>query len=180
MRPEPLTKRPSHLGLVVADLDAAMAGLGASWVAMEPVAVPVAWPGREARAARLRIAWASLGRLHCELIEAVDVDPWMRTGRLHHVGWWVPDVEGASKRLAELGLPLEACDESPSGRPIHFAYHRAREGRVEVSAGRRGEQLRRLCPRPAADLVEGVDLDGALPSLFAQLRALAGSLRTAA
>lgn len=154
MIPELLQERPSHVGLVVTDLEASLERLRrlARWVEMEPVAVPFRVGDGDGMtlADNLRLAWACLGELHVELIEALDGTPWSRelAGGLHHIGWWVDDVAAGSDQLRVAGLSCEAADWTADGRPRHFAYHRHAVARVEVSSARRGAEIRRLCGPP--------------------------------
>jgi hypothetical protein len=127
---------PSHIGIVVADLQAAMVELGAAW--------RTSWsPGRDgsigipyrARAGiktvHLRTAWGERGPLRVELIEAVADSIWPQGGGAycHHFGYSVPDLEKEARRLCELGLELEwTRAEGPSAGINGFGYFRFPSG----------------------------------------------------
>jgi hypothetical protein len=112
----------SHVGLVVASLEAAMAELGpvldTTWteVAERPVG---GWT--------LRVTFAVGGPPFLELIESVPGSPWEATG-VHHLGWWA-DRDGERERLAALDLHPDV-DGSAIG--ALFDYYRAPESGLRI------------------------------------------------
>ncbi|RDI64350.1 VOC family protein [Nocardia pseudobrasiliensis] len=123
-----------HVGIVVADLEAAMAEysehLGVEW--RPPV--PVQSDLRTEDGSRLftsRMVYSRQGPPYMELLERRAGTPWSEPG-LHHLGLWTPDVESESERLTEAGLPriISAADHS-TGAP--FVYHQTADGvRLEL------------------------------------------------
>lgn len=125
--------RHFHVGIVVADLDAAKKELTR--------AIGVRWrPERcgtrqirlrhEVRALTMRLNYSVEGPPFIELIEAVPGTLWELAGHghAHHLGFWSDDLRRESDRLTNLGLQLIASDAAPAGGFEVFAYHRAVAG----------------------------------------------------
>jgi hypothetical protein len=107
---------PDHVGIVVEDLDAAIAELRslAGLRFVEPQVVPVGpW--------RLRVAFARSGPPYLELIEAQAGTPWETSAALDHLAWFSDDLEADMAALAAVA-PVE-LDGTAHGR--RFSYHRA-------------------------------------------------------
>lgn len=60
---------------------------------------------------------------------------------MHHVGYWVDDIDTVSRQLEARGMPMEVrFDNAAEVRDV-FVYHRGRDGlRIELG----GEQQRKL------------------------------------
>jgi hypothetical protein len=140
-----------HTGVVVDDLDAAKAELGAQ--------LGVTWfeGGGEVRlrtddgtrTVRTAYALSMQGPHHVELCRAVAGTFWTAAppGHAHHLGYWTEDVAAASASLSQRGMPLVGSVSFDDDSPPVCAYHRAANGLyVEVV----GTALRRLLlPRPS-------------------------------
>lgn len=120
-----------HVGVRVADLDAAMqqlgGALGVRWASpMVRDAQPVWRPERGLERVPMRFCYSVEGPMHIELLESSGGSFW--DGRdapgAHHVGVWVDDVDAEAERLVSLGWSLEACRSDPGADGTHgiFAY----------------------------------------------------------
>ncbi len=130
MRPED----QFHVGIVVDDLDAALAELtdlaGYGWCPVLELETPVLLAGDEIMLP-LRFAYsASLPRI--EVIQSVPGTPWMPLAGsgAHHIGYWSDDLVADGALLGARGFLAEATGTQPDGVPI-WAYH-ARPGRPRV------------------------------------------------
>jgi hypothetical protein len=103
---------PTHVALVVRDMEASMA-------ALQP------------------FAFSASGPVLLELIQAVPGSVWQPRDEdyYHHIGYLLPKerfVE-TSRRLDSIGLHLEATRWHPSGAPHRWVYHRQAGGmRLEL------------------------------------------------
>jgi catechol 2,3-dioxygenase-like lactoylglutathione lyase family enzyme len=131
-----------HVGVVVVDLDAAMArigaGLGVDWASVQERSQPLRTAAGACLTEDLRFTYSANGHLHVELIESGPGSVWTPTEPygLHHIGAFADDIAVAPGS----GMTLEfggGHGEIPAG----FAYYTAPEGiRVElVESARRGE-----------------------------------------
>ena len=120
-----------HVGVRVADLDAAMQqlgpALGVRWA--EPRDrddQPVWTPGGGLERVPLRFCYSVEGPMHIELLESSGGSVWDAGDApgTHHIGVWVDDVDAESERLISLGWSLEACRSDPGADGTHgiFAY----------------------------------------------------------
>ena len=129
-----------HVGIVVPDLEAAMADLAAQlrfdFAIVFDDDLEVREPPDADRAIHLRIAY-SPQRPALELIQAVPGTPWApaRVG-LHHLAYFVDDLPAESGRLAG-ACPIEICGRDADGNvPTTFTYHTGGLFRVELLAPR--------------------------------------------
>jgi hypothetical protein len=131
-----------HVGVVVEDIDDAMATIGANlgirWAPVLARGQAVRTGGGETRIEELRFTYSADGPPHVELIEAWPGSVWgaPQPHVLHHIGAFSDDIATPPGE----GLLLEfggGHDEAPSG----FAYYTAPGGiRVElVDASRRAD-----------------------------------------
>ena len=109
---------PFHIGIVVADLDAAMAELtraaGLSWG--EPI-------DRRTGEWDYRIVYSIEGPPHVELVEGAPGSPWDASEgpRLDHAGWWIDNVSAEKERLEAIGLSVDAdLRPLPGGRAVYM------------------------------------------------------------
>jgi hypothetical protein len=125
-----------HVGIVVDDLDAALAQLtdlfGYRWC--DEIAVPtdVALP-TGGRVVDFRFAY-SMDAPRLEIIQSIPGTLWtpVADSGVHHLGYWCDDVDGASAALERSGLAREAAGVQPDGSAT-WAYHRAASGpRIEL------------------------------------------------
>jgi|ETNmetMinimDraft_35_1059890.scaffolds.fasta_scaffold307311_1 hypothetical protein len=136
-----------HIGVVVPNLDKAMDELGAAfgydWSTIRDVDfVDLATPNGKT-SAKLRIAFASPGPPWVEVIEARDASVWSAStgAALHHLAYWVDDLEKESEHLESVGMGFELGRSDEEGRLSGFAYHlNPQGGRVELvdESGRDG------------------------------------------
>jgi len=130
-----------HIGLQAENLSQACnllsAALGISWA--EPVGgwpVQVRMAGRdELEESEGRFTLSRQGPPYLELGQNVPGSPiWHSDGQpisVHHLGFWVEDVEAASARLSEAGFPFEAGGLAADGQ-LRYAYHQVGGMRIEV------------------------------------------------
>jgi hypothetical protein len=105
---------PSHIGMVAADIEAAMAELGPAWGTQwypgRDGSVDIPYQARDKiQAVPLRTAWGQRGPLRVELIQGVAGTIWpIQEGvYMHHLGYGVADLALEARKLADLGLALE-------------------------------------------------------------------------
>src|SRR4051812_45661960 len=126
-----------HPGLIVDDLDAAMAAysdiLAVEWASPKRNQTPVRGPQGIVE----RETWLtySLGEgHHIELIWEVAGGVWSPASpqpRLHHMGFWVDDLQAESARLVAKGYALHLTGPAEEGA-LHFAYHDAKQGALFI------------------------------------------------
>ncbi|MFO7165834.1 MAG: VOC family protein [Mycolicibacterium hassiacum] len=126
-----------HTGVVVADLDAAMARLSAiggyEWTAPLEFSLPVRIADTD-RTVDFRFAY-SLQAPHLELVQQIPGTIWTPVpgNAAHHLGYFVDDVAAVSERLAAAGFEREACVVGEGGAAAAFAYHIDAAGvRIEI------------------------------------------------
>ena len=124
-----------HVGMVVDDLDAAMAELselfGYAWCPPMAVETPVRLPGGDIT---LDLCFAySATTPRVEVVRSVPGTPWVPADSgLHHVGYWSDDLAGDAARLMAGGYTEEAAGVRADGAPI-WSYHRSPQGpRIEL------------------------------------------------
>jgi hypothetical protein len=147
---------PSHIGIVVPDLDTACvdltATLGVSWAPVAEQRV-VARAGDIVIDALVSLTWSREGPPHLELLHAAPGTPWAAEGTrvFHHLGYWTDDVRAAVERLEHAGLVVELSGVGPAGEcPADFAYLTGGGLRVEVlDAGRKARLDRWFHAAPA-------------------------------
>ncbi len=120
-----------HVGIVVEDIEAAMAELSA--------ALGVRW--RKPNESKypdwtVKVVLSIEGPPFLELIEGgKDGGPWDVSGgpRIDHIGYYSDDVMRDREYLAANGLPLD-FDPAPFGKGANYCYHRgpATGARVEL------------------------------------------------
>jgi catechol 2,3-dioxygenase-like lactoylglutathione lyase family enzyme len=121
-----------HTGIVVADLDAALDRLTkqAGYQFCDPMELefPVRTPAGESMVT-LRFTYSRPPGAQVEVIQQVPGTVYMPEpgSGLHHLGYWVDDVDEASSALEAAGAPLEAAGPGPDGK-LMWAYHRPEHG----------------------------------------------------
>ena len=108
-----------HVGMVVDDLDAAMAELselfGYTWCPPMAVETPVRLPGGDIML-DLRFAYSATTP-RVEVVRSVPGTPWMPADSgLHHVGYWSDDLAGDAARPGGTGLRGRGRRRAPSRR----------------------------------------------------------------
>jgi catechol 2,3-dioxygenase-like lactoylglutathione lyase family enzyme len=126
-----------HTGVVVPDLDAAMARLSAlggyQWI--NPLTYTL--PFRTANGTReLTSTFVySLQSPHVELIQQVPDSPWIAApgNSVHHLGYFVDDLAETARTLEANGFTFEAtADTSPSDLALFAYYIDAFGTRIEI------------------------------------------------
>ena len=125
-----------HVGIVVDDLDAALAELselfGYRWCPQIAVETPVRLPAGDI-VLDLRFAYSATTP-RVEVIHSVPGTPWVEAAGsgIHHVGYWSDDLDADAARLVARGYAEEAAGVRADGGPI-WSYHRCPHGpRVEL------------------------------------------------
>jgi hypothetical protein len=125
-----------HVGVVVDDLDAALAELselfGYRWCSVISVPTPVSLPTGD-EVLEFTFAYsASVPRL--EVIRAMPGTLWepAADSGIHHLGYWSDDVAADSAELLRRGFATEATGRRPDGEP-YWSFHRSASGpRIEL------------------------------------------------
>jgi hypothetical protein len=126
-----------HTGIVVPDLDAAMSRLGAlagyRWITPLTYTLPL----RTVTGVREFTSTFvySVQSPHVELIQEVPGSPWIAAvgNAVHHLGYFVDDLDAAGRMLYECGFTLEATADMSSRELALFAYYRDAVGtRIEI------------------------------------------------
>ena len=129
-----------HLGVVVEDLEPALAQLGAllglGWTDVVQTDVRQQRP-RGVDEFVMRVAYSTGAAPHLEVIEAIPGSLFALpdANRLHHFGLWVDDVAAESARLDALGVPRVAALLPDEGGPSPIVFHARPDGeRLELCA----------------------------------------------
>lgn len=123
-----------HIGARVADIEAAMAdmgaGLGLRWAGVMEREQPVWTPDGGARTVPLRFTYSCEGPQHVELLQSPPGSPWhgADTPGIHHVGYWATSVADEVERLTAGGWTLELAAVAPEDGYGSMAYLRSPSG----------------------------------------------------
>jgi catechol 2,3-dioxygenase-like lactoylglutathione lyase family enzyme len=107
-----------HVGLVVADLQVAMAALGTTGVRWSTVQHPVARLRlADGRLEELQVGYVAQrgGEPRIKLIGGVEGTYFDPTAGVHHLAHWVDDLDRATHALVDAGHVVEATGEEPDG-----------------------------------------------------------------
>lgn len=135
MSPVPAHANLFHSGIVVDDLERAMAELGEEvgvrWTPIIDNVRPIVTDGRTVDL-RFRMVYSIDGPHRYELVQAIPGTLWQavpeQPARLHHVGYWSDDIEADGAALERAGAPTVAIAQTPDGGAPVFRYHRSRLG----------------------------------------------------
>ena len=126
----PLSGGLYHVGIVVPDVEAAMAHftevLGAEW---GPIVETDAIDVRDADGHDLtlpnKICFSTVAP-HLELIQELPGSVWVcnEHSNLHHVGFWADALPSDSGAFAASQCPLQICGREGAQVPVGWAYHR--------------------------------------------------------
>lgn len=117
-----------HFGIVVTDLDAAMAEWNAIhgfvWGPVQHREIMVRQPNGVVLA-DFRFTYSIAGPPHIEFITATPGTVWdtSTSGGVHHLGYWSHDLIADAQRLADAGYEQLASYDAADGRALGFTYH---------------------------------------------------------
>lgn len=138
-----------HIGIVVEDLDQAMDELGSAfgytWSSIREASFDLTTASGPA-AGSARIVFARPGPPWLEVIQAPAESIWGAAdgAHLHHLAYWVQDLQAESDRLASMGFAFELGQKDEEGRLSGFCYHLNPHGsRVELVADRARDAMER-------------------------------------
>lgn len=126
-----------HIGLIVADLEAAAAEfsalLGLEWAVPRERQLRVKTPDGDADVGfRFTYSRAADGAPMIELVQGWPDTPWWvaegEPAVLHHIGFWSDDLAADAGRLEEAGARIEMQLVNRDGTPRLFTYQRLRSG----------------------------------------------------
>lgn len=118
-----------HTGIIVDDLDQAMASwgdaLGLLWAPPRTSTVPLRCPdgvvGRE-----VRFTYSLQGPHYIELLEQIDPSPYLNVtgGRhVHHLGYFTNDLARAAQELEDKGFRMELSGVGDDGGVARATFH---------------------------------------------------------
>lgn len=126
-----------HTGVVVPDLNAAMARLSAlagyRWITPMTYTLPFRTP-TGVRELSSTIVY-SLQSPHLELVQGVPGSPWMAApgNAVHHLGYFSDDLTASARSLEANGFTLEMTADVPDSELGLFAYYTDSSGvRIEI------------------------------------------------
>lgn len=126
-----------HTGIVVPDLDAAMARLSAlagyRWIAPVSYTLPFRMTSGTREITSTFVY--SLQAPHVELIKEVPGTAWAAApgNAVHHLGYWTDDLGESAKLLEDNGFTFEAtADTAPADLALFAYYIDAAGTRIEI------------------------------------------------
>jgi catechol 2,3-dioxygenase-like lactoylglutathione lyase family enzyme len=129
-----------HVAIAVDDLEAAMEhygstlGVGFSEI-LSFAGMPLVRPDGGEAHNDVRVVWTTGNEPPLELMQGPPGSIWEvgpGENRIHHVAFWVDDLEAESRRLEEAGMQLQLT-LAPGRPPKGMAYHLAPSGmRIEL------------------------------------------------
>jgi hypothetical protein len=137
------------MGIVVQDLDRAMDELGAAlgyrWSDVRDMALDFVTPAGPGSLSA-RVVFTRQGPPWLEVIEGPRDSIWSAANgnALHHLGFFVDNLEAERQRLTELGMEFEVGGRGPDGRVTGFAYYKSPiSGRIELVDERLRDSMER-------------------------------------
>jgi hypothetical protein len=126
-----------HTGIIVPDLDAAMARLSAlagyRWITPLTYTLPFRTTTGTHEFSSTFVY--SLESPHLELIKEVPASPWAAApgNAIHHLGYFTDDLAGTARTLEDNGFTFEAtADVAPPGLALFAYYIDAFGTRIEI------------------------------------------------
>lgn len=126
-----------HTGIIVPDLDAAMARLSAlagyRWIS--PVSYTLPFRTTAGTQEVTSTCVYSLQAPHVELIKEVPGTVWTAApgNAIHHLGYWTDDLAASAKVLEDNGFTFEATADTAAPDLALFAYYLDAAGtRIEI------------------------------------------------
>lgn len=121
-------QRTYHLGVRVADIDAAMRemgeALGVTWCSLQQREQSLWTPAGGTTTVPLRFTYSAEGPQHIELLQGTPGSVWDGSvdAGAHHVGVWVDDVAAETASLARAGWSVVAAQRAPGDGYGAFTY----------------------------------------------------------
>jgi len=126
-----------HTGIVVPDLDAAMARLSAlagyRWIKPLSYTLPIRTVTGSHELTSTIVY--SVQSPHVELLQEVPGTPWTAApgNAVHHLGYFTDDLAGAARELERNGFTFEMTGDVPGSELAMFAYYLDSAGtRIEI------------------------------------------------
>ena len=127
-----------HVGHLVADIDRAMADIGAAtgleWARVQYVPNRTVWtPGRGTDEVELTFVYSRSGPQHVELLCGAPGSIWdgsATAAGVHHVGVWSDSIPVDAERFVTRGWTISAAARSPEDGFGGFAYVTAPTGMI--------------------------------------------------
>ncbi len=114
-----------HVGIVVADIDAAMtqltAATGITWAPVQRD-IPVHYGTKDGEVDWISSFVYSKEMPHIELLQQKDGTIWEKTG-FHHLGLWRQDVDASSHEIEQRGCTWEVAMVDENGSRVGGCYH---------------------------------------------------------
>jgi catechol 2,3-dioxygenase-like lactoylglutathione lyase family enzyme len=123
-----------HIGIRVADLEAAMAEVGAqagvTWASVQDRPMSVWLPGSGPVVLQLALTYSVEGPVHLELMQGPKGSIWDGSDQpgAHHFGYWSDDVGADTQELLAAGWTLELAANPPEEGYGRFTYVRSPSG----------------------------------------------------
>ena len=123
-----------HIGIRVADIDAAMAEVGkqagVTWASVQDRPMSVWLPGDGPVVLQLALTYSVEGPVHLELLQGPAGSIWDANDvpGAHHFGYWSDDVGADTRSLLADGWTLELAAAAPDDGYGRFTYVRSPSG----------------------------------------------------
>jgi Glyoxalase/Bleomycin resistance protein/Dioxygenase superfamily len=123
-----------HVGIRVADIEAAMAEIGSTmgvtWASVQDREMSVWMPGQGMVNLQLALTYSVEGPVHLELLQGPKGSIWDGNDApgAHHFGVWSGDVKGDTEKALAEGWTLELAAASPEEGFGRFTYVRSPTG----------------------------------------------------
>ncbi|MFC5816197.1 VOC family protein [Nonomuraea harbinensis] len=118
----------AHVGIVVDDLEEAVAAttpVAGGWSDILEWDTVVRFPDGSREQRPVRFVTAASGPAHVKMIESAEGSVWAPTGgvqQLHHLTYWVPDIEEATAGLLATGRYRVEADGLEPDDSVRFRY----------------------------------------------------------
>lgn len=135
-----------HIGMVVHDIEAAIARLSRLGISGWGPVIPLEVPDRAGgQAFSVRVSFAAAGPIQFELVEPTGPSPMSaflaeRGEGVEHFGYRVDDLDGAVERARSAGMKVELTVRDENGTAVVFASDPAMFG-VHVELVRKEPQI---------------------------------------
>lgn len=145
------TSPPPHIGLITRDFDRDLRRyakvFGYRWAKV--VSARHELIGPLSCKADVRVTF-SVDEPHIELIEHRPGTPWSDdSGALHHLGFWVDDLEQSGAKLTDAGFTFKASGRREGASRIAYAYYSNDNLMIEISDRRNHGYWQKWISTPA-------------------------------